>query len=164
MNFYIRQILTSHTLNGIAHASVRELLEPYRHDTVTSILVAGTLVLRGSNSPIDAIISTHDSQRASAEKPDRIIHNRLVIAVNPLSSSSSSSSSSCAFFLFFLYFFFLSASGAESGGGGRDRKSTERGERKRIREGGRGSESCEADLKFIHPSCAHGALHVSVRR
>lgn len=51
---------------------------PYRHDTVTSILVAGTLVLRGSNSPIDAIISTHD-----AKKGDLISDSGIVIAVNP---------------------------------------------------------------------------------
>ena len=30
----------------------------YLHETVTSILVAGTLVLRGSNCPIDANIAT----------------------------------------------------------------------------------------------------------
>lgn len=46
---------------------------PYLQDTVTSILVAGTLVLRGSNSPIDAIISTHEAN----EHPQRNKEKRV---------------------------------------------------------------------------------------
>lgn len=42
----------------------------YLHDTVTSILVAGTLVLRGSNSPIDAIISPRDALQNPREKTE----------------------------------------------------------------------------------------------
>lgn len=43
---------------------------PYLHDTVTSILVAGTLVLRGSNSPIDAIISTQHANKHPQRKKE----------------------------------------------------------------------------------------------
>ena len=42
-----------------------ELSISWLHDTVTSILVAGTLVLRGSNSPMEAIISTRDMMETS---------------------------------------------------------------------------------------------------
>lgn len=46
-------------------------------------------MLRGSNSPIDAIISTITTLMSIQRKGDLIIHSGIVIAVNPLSRSLS---------------------------------------------------------------------------
>lgn len=125
-------------------------VRPYLHDTVTSILVAGTLVLRGSNSPIDAIISTQDAD----ENPQRKKNKNKT---KPTDHSRQDRDGSKSIIEIFLWFFVW---GAESSGGW---KETENGT-DRPRDRVPGGESWEADLKFIHPSRVHGALPMSVRR
>lgn len=111
---------------------------PYLHDTVTSILVAGTLVLRGSNSPIDAIISTqHAQEDPHRNKGQKEI--RIVIAVNPLWRCPLDVS--------------REEEEREREHGGEAENDTDRA-RGRVR----GRESWEADLKFIHPPHVDGAL------
>lgn len=140
-------------------ATGAHLSGPYLQETVTSILVAGTLVLSGSNSPIDAIISHH---AASAKKPET--KREKVMVRDHRRRGRDGSKSIC-------WDSFLwrgrGRSSGERGAGGRD---TWEGRERERDTGGGGAVKVVPQifffsyiLKFIHPSCVHGALHPCVR-
>lgn len=142
-------------------ATGAHLSGPYLQETVTSILVAGTLVLSGSNSPIDAIISHH---AASAKKPET--KREKVMVRDHRRRGRDGSKSIC----WDSFLFCGGVGGVQVGRGGLEGETLGKAEREKERRGvgeqwklSRRSFFFSYILKFIHPSCVHGALHPCVR-
>lgn len=121
----------------------------YLQDTVTSILVAGTLVFRGSKSPIEAIISAHNAN----DHPQN--HLEIWTGLERCDGSALGSWSQLIHGWDLPLGFHLRSSG---GGRGRDAAGAEVGETDRRRD----AESWEADFKVhsalchVRPRCAPG--------